>query len=112
MGSSFLFEHDLFRKPVPTFRDHVLDHPLPSYDRVEEPQDERYLIDQRAGDEDDVKAAIADQDGCDAQRNENRGADEIFIAVVGEMLRPFQQRVDDVEQMVIASRPKNQARRE
>jgi hypothetical protein len=23
-GSSFLFEHDLFRKPVPTFRDHAL----------------------------------------------------------------------------------------
>src|SRR3954465_10906552 len=24
LGSSFLFEHDLFRKPVPTFRDHAL----------------------------------------------------------------------------------------
>src|SRR5947209_20079090 len=23
LGSSFLFEHDLFRKPVPTFRDHA-----------------------------------------------------------------------------------------
>jgi hypothetical protein len=23
-GSSFLFAHDLFRKPVPTFRDHAL----------------------------------------------------------------------------------------
>jgi hypothetical protein len=22
-GSSFLFEHDLIRKPVPTFRDHL-----------------------------------------------------------------------------------------
>src|SRR5215210_6848749 len=27
LGSSFLFEHDLFRKPVPTFRDHALRHP-------------------------------------------------------------------------------------
>jgi hypothetical protein len=25
LGSSFLFEHDLFRKPVPTFRDHALE---------------------------------------------------------------------------------------
>src|SRR5947199_10250040 len=24
LGPSFLFEHDLFRKPVPTFRDHAL----------------------------------------------------------------------------------------
>src|SRR5438128_10295419 len=27
LGSSFLFEHDLFRKPVPTFRDHALVSP-------------------------------------------------------------------------------------
>src|ERR1041384_5715539 len=39
LGSSFLSEHDLFRKPVPTFRDHALSHAGDADQRVaDEPE--------------------------------------------------------------------------